>query len=200
MSLGFLTFLNVLFFLAFGLEFENYWSDEATESIEKERAEYLLRVGLAIGLPLAGAIFTVSQTLALRNFGIRYLYWILAGPIGFMVPMAIIFPITSIWGDIPGPVEPLTIVGGGLIGTAAVQWIAVRKGRKGGFKWLLLWSIGLVLGMIVYVSTAWFSESVWKTYATSWATEVGVIGFLTGSMAAATSGRMLYRLLSQKHS
>jgi hypothetical protein len=74
MSLGFLAFMNFLFFLAFGLEFGNYWSEQATEGIEN--AEQLLRIGLAVGLPLAGAIFTATQTCALRNFGIRYWRWV----------------------------------------------------------------------------------------------------------------------------
>ena len=195
MSLGFLTFLNFLFFLAFGLEFGNYWSEEATEGIEN--AEQLLRIGLAIGLPLAGAIFTATQTFALRNFGIRYWRWILAGPIGFLVPLLIIWPLTSIWGDIPGPVEPLTIVGGGLVGTAACQWIMVKKNGKGGFKWLALWSIGLAIGMLVYVASYSFSDLVSTLYSTSWATEVGVIGFLAGSFAAAMSGHTIYQSFSK---
>jgi hypothetical protein len=196
MSLGFLMFLNILFFLAFGLDFANYWSEEAVESIEN--AERLLRIGLASGLPLTGAIFTTTQTIALRGFAVRYGRWILAGPIGFLVPTLIIFPITSIWGNIPGPVEPLTIVGGGLVGTAAVQWIMVKRGGKGGLKWLVLWSFGLALGMLVYLASASLSESLRTLYSTSWATEVGVIGFLAGSLAAATSGHTLYESLSRK--
>jgi len=31
--------------------------------------------------------------------------------IGFAVPALVIWPLTAIWGDIPGPVEPFTIVG-----------------------------------------------------------------------------------------
>lgn len=198
MSVGFLTFLNFLFLLAFGLDFENYWSEEATKRIEN--AEQLLRIGLAVGLPLAGTVFTTTQTFALRSSGIRYWRWILAGPIGFLVPLLIIWPITDIWGDIPGPVEPLTIVGGGLIGTAAVQWILVSNGTKGFFRWLVLWSIGLALGMLVYMGSYSLSDSVKILYSTSWAAEVGMIGFLAGSLAAATSGHTIYRLLSSRTS
>lgn len=198
MSVGFLTFLNFLFFLAFGLNFENYWSEEATEGIEN--AEQLLRIGLAVGLPLAGTVFTTTQTFALRSFGIRYWRWILAGPVGFLVPALIIWPITGIWGDIPGPVEPLSIVGGGLVGTAAVQWIMVSNRKKGLFKWLVLWSIGLALGMLVYVASYSLSDSVKILYSTSWATEIGVIGFLAGSLAAAATGHTIFRLLSSRTS
>ena len=195
MSLGFLAFLNVLFFLAFGLEFENYWSEQATQDIEN--AELLLRVGLAIGLPLAGAMFSAAQTVALKGSGIRFWRWILAGPIGFLVPLLIVWPLTGIWGDIPGPVEPLTIVGGGLVGTAAAQWImAVKKDRKDGFKWLALWSIGLALGMLAYLASYLLSDSVRTLYTRSWATEVGTIGFLAGSFAAAMGGPVIYRSLS----
>ena len=196
MSLGFMTFMNFLFCLAFGMDFDNYWSAEATESIDN--AEQLLRIGLAVGLPLAGAVFATAQTLALRDFSIRYWQWILAGPVGFLVPLLIIWPLTSIWGDIPGPVEPLTIVGGGLMGTAAIQWWTVRKGGKSAFKWLVLWGVGLLLGMLVYVGSYSLSDSVSTLYSTSWATEIGVIGFLVGSLAAATSGHTLYQLLSRE--
>jgi hypothetical protein len=198
MSVGFLTFLNFLFFLAFGLNFENYWSEEATEGVKN--AEHLLRIGLAVGLPLAGAVFATTQSFALRRLGIRNWRWILAGPVGFLVPALIIWPITGIWGDIPGPVEPLTIVGGGLLGTAAVQWLMVGNGRKGLFKWLALWGLGLALGMLVYLASAFLSDSVRALYSENWAIEVGVIGFLAGSLAAATSGKTIFRSLSSKPS
>ena len=40
-------------------------------------------------------------------------------------PTALVWPLTAIWGDMPGPVERFTIVGGGLVGTAVlIAWIA----------------------------------------------------------------------------
>jgi hypothetical protein len=84
------------------------------------------------------------------------------------------------------------------MGTAAIQWLTVRKGGKGALKWLVLWGVGLLLGMLVYVGSYSLSESVKTLYSTSWATEIGVIGFLAGSLAAATSGHALYQSLSRE--
>jgi hypothetical protein len=120
MALGFLMFINILFFLAFGFEFERYWIEPSEGDVEN--AEQILRRGLAIGLPLAGAIFTSFQAVLLRRSAVDLRLWVLAGPLGFIVPLLLIWPFTAIWGDIPGPVEPFTIVGGGLIGVAFFQW------------------------------------------------------------------------------
>ena len=75
MALGFLAFLYVLFFLGFGFDFDLYWSETAVESIEDP--ERLLRLGLVIGLPLAGAIFTSFQAVVLRNSSVDLRLWIL---------------------------------------------------------------------------------------------------------------------------
>lgn len=113
MALGFWTFLYVLFALAFGMDFDRYWSEAAAEGIEN--SEQILRLGLILGLPLAGAVFTSLQATVLRECSVDLRWWILAGPVGFAVPALLIWPLTAIWGDIPGPVEPFTIVGGGLV-------------------------------------------------------------------------------------
>ena len=64
MALGFLLFLEVLMFLAFGPDVGRHWSTEAVERWAAENraeAERLLRIGLAIGLPLAGAVLAGGQ-------------------------------------------------------------------------------------------------------------------------------------------
>lgn len=58
MSLAFLAFIQTLLVLTFGLNFELHWSSELVENLEEVEAERLLRIGLAVGLPLAGMIFT----------------------------------------------------------------------------------------------------------------------------------------------
>ena len=195
MALGFLTFLNVLFALAFGLEFELYWSDTAVEGIED--AERLLRLGLIIGLPLAGAIFTSFQAVVLRNSSINLRSWILAGPFGFLLPLLFVWPFTAIWGDIPGPVEPFTIVGGGLIGTAVFQWWSLYRNGMESKRWLILWVIGLPLGMVAFMVAYTLIDMV---FSVGWAAEVGLIGFAIGSCAAALSGRALLRTISAETS
>ena len=191
MALGFLAFLYVLFFLGFGFDFDLYWSETAVESIEDP--ERLLRLGLVIGLPLAGAIFTSFQAVVLRNSSVDLRLWILAGPAGFILPLLFIGPFVAIWGDIPGPVEPFTIVGGGLIGTAVFQWWSLYRRGMESKRWLILWVIGLPLGMVAS-GVAYYLIGL--VSPVGWAAQVGLIGFAVGSCAAAVSGRTLLRTIS----
>lgn len=191
MALGFLSFLHVLFFLAFGLDFELYWSEAAVEGVEN--AEQLLRLGLVIGLPLAGTIFTSCQAVVLRHSPVALPLWILSGPVGFVAVLLVVWPLTSIWGDIPGPVEPFTIVGGGLIVTGVLQWLALRRQGMDRKRWLVLWSIGLPLGMVVFMVAYVLIDMVVEV---GWAAEVALIGFSIGSAAAALSGRSLLQTIS----
>lgn len=186
MALAFLTFLHVLFALAFGLDFERYWSESAVEGIEN--AEQIMRLGLVIGLPLAGAVFTSVQATFLRRSNIDLRTWILAGPIGFVLPAIVIWPFTAVWGDIPGPVEPFTIVAGGLVGTAVLQWLGLRRRGMASKRWLILWCFGLPLGMIAFMLAYLFLDTV---LSIGWAGEVALIGFAIGGCAAAVSGRSL---------
>lgn len=195
MALAFLTFLHVLFALAFGLDFGRYWSESAVEDLEN--AERTLRLGLAIGLPLAGAVFTSIQATFLRRYAVGLRSWILAGPIGFVLPALVIWPLTAIWGDIPGPVEPFTIVAGGLVGTAVLQWLALRRSGMESKRWLILWCVGLPLGMVAFMLAYLLLDTV---VSIGWAAEVGLIGFAIGACAAAVSGKSLLGALSTARS
>lgn len=88
MALGFWTFVHLLFVLAFGLDFGKYWSETAVEGLEN--AEQILASVAAIGLPLAGAVFTSIQAPLLRNTAVDLKWWILAGPLGFVLPLLVI--------------------------------------------------------------------------------------------------------------
>lgn len=191
MALGFLAFLHVLFALAFGLDFELYWSETAVEEVEN--AERLLRLGLAVGLPLAGVIFTSCQAIVLRRSPVDLRAWILSGPIGFGAVLLFIWPLTSIWGDIPGPVEPFTIVGGGLLAVGVLQWLTLRRGGMNRARWLALWILGLPLGMVVFMGVYLVIDLV---VTVGWAGEVTLIGFSIGSSAAVVSGRALRDTIS----
>ena len=111
------------------------------------------------------------------------------------MPALLIWPFASIWGDIRGPVEPFTIVGGGLLGTAVFQWLLLRRnGLMESKRWLLLGIVGLPLGMIVSGVAYFTIASV--GYSTTFAVDVAMIGFAIGSCAAALSGRELFRAIS----
>lgn len=199
MALGFWTFVNLLMVVAFGLDFEKYWSEAAVE--ELDNAEQLLRWGAAIGLPLAGVVFTSFQATVLRRSSVDLRWWILAGPLGFVVPLLAIWALTAAWGNIPGPVEPFTIVGGGLVGVAALQWWSLRRKGVGSRRWLILWCLGLPLGMVAFMLVYTLLDAVvmpGSRFSIGWAWEVGLIGFAIGSVAAAASGRSLLRAIAVK--
>jgi hypothetical protein len=201
MALGFWTFLHFLFAISFGLDFEKYWSEAAVEGIEND--EQLLRWGAAIGLPLAGAVFTSIQAPFLRNTSIDLRRWILAGPLGFVVPLLVIWILTEAWGNIPGPVEPFTVVGGGLGGVAVLQWWSLRRKGVTSKRWLILWFLGLPLGMVGFMLGYSLLDAAilpGSEFSIGWAWEVGLIGFAIGSVAAAVSGRSLLRAISKETS
>jgi hypothetical protein len=190
MSIAFLAFIQTLMFLTFGLDFELHWSAEMIESLDPAEAERLLRTGLALGLPLAGAILTCSQVLAMRRRLPHVRAWVLAGPLGFTGITLLIWPFTAIWGDIPGPVEPFTIVGGGLMMTGILQWLSLRRQGIRATRWLFLWLAGMPLGMVVFMGLYLLVALV---IPVSWAGEVALIGFSVGGTAAAVSGAHLFR-------
>ena len=198
MALGFLAFIQILMFLSFGLDFDLYWSMDEVETLEaikgSEYMERLLRIGLVVGLPLAGAVLASCQAWALRGHLSRLWQWILCGPAGFAVMILIIWPFTAIWGDIPGPVEPLTIVGGGLLATGFLQWLLLRNRGVAATRWLGLWFLGLPLGVVVTAAVIYGTgETVGYP---PWAVEIALTGFFIGGTAAALSGKALFRALS----
>lgn len=204
MSLGFLAFIQMLMFLSFGLNFEHHWSSQSVDSFAAENpeaAEQLLRTGLLLGLPLAGAILTSGQALVVHGVLPRVRTWILAGPLGFAAIIALIWPFTAIWGDIPGPVEPFTIVAGGLLMTGVIQWWQLRRMGISATRWLVLWLAGLPLGMVVFMLVYTLLDEVLfpdSAYSIGWVGEVALIGLFIGGTAAAVSGNSLFRAISLK--
>ena len=204
MSLGFLAFIQTLMFLSFGLNLEHHWSSQSVDNFAAENpeaAEQLLRTGLLIGLPLAGAILTSGQALVVHDVLPRVRTWILAGPLGFAAIIVLIWPLTAIWGDIPGPVEPFTVVAGGLLMTGVIQWWALRRLGILATRWLLLWLAGLPLGMVVFMLVNSLLDSVVSPdsgYSVGWVGEVAPIGLIIGGTAVAVSGNMLSGVISRR--
>lgn len=198
MALGLLTVVQTVMFLGFGFDFELHWSEGAAETVTAamgpERGERLFRIALVIGLPLAGVVVAGCQAWALRGRLSHLWQWILCAPAGFGAMILVIWPFTAIWGDIPGPVEPFTIVGGGLLVAGTFQWLLLRRRGVHATKWLVLWILGLPLGMIVFILAYTLLDTViapGEPYSISWAGEVALIGFSIGGTAAAISGRPL---------
>ena len=204
MALGFLAFVQLLMFLSFGLDFELHWSTEAVKQWGEEnpdKVERLLRIGLVVGLPLAGAVLAGCQAWVLRGRLSRLWQWILCGPAGFAVMILVIWPFTAIWGNIPGPVEPFTIVGGGLLAAGAFQSLLLRRRGIQATRWLVLWIIGLPLGMLVFMLAYMLLDTViapGERWSIGWAVELALIGFSIGGTAAAISGKPLFRAISSR--
>ena len=197
MALGFLAFLEVLFVLAFGLRLDLHWSTEAVEGLQDPMR--LLRVGLPIGLLTAGAILTLCQAAVLRGMVPRAAtVWILTGPAGFALVLIFVWPLSEmgIWGRIPGPVEPLGIVGGGLLATTTIQWWLLARNGVRATRPLLLWIVGLPLGMALSIGVLLVAIEVFQV-GVPWAAEVSLYGVLVGGTAAAVSGRSLYEAILQ---
>jgi hypothetical protein len=193
MALGFLTFIQTLNFIGFGFEFESHWSEAAIEAwaaAHPANAERVFRLGLMLGLPLAGTIFTACQAWVLRGDLRRPWLWVSCGAAGFLVPILVIWPLTAIWGDIPGPVEPFTIVGGGLLGVAILQWLLLRRRGVYVTRWLVLWIVGLPLGMVVFVVVVGAAKLLIGAWP-PWPLEIALYGVFIGGSAAAVSGRAL---------
>lgn len=173
MALGFWTFLNLLMAIAFGVDFEKYWSETAVEEIEN--AEQILRWG-----PRSDCRWPVRS-------------------LGFVVPLLAIWSLTAVWGDLPGPIEPFTIVGGGLAGVAVLQWWSLRRKGMTSRSWLILWCLGLPLGMVAFMAAYMLLDAVFMAdsqYSIGWVREVGLIGFAIGTVAAATSGPSLLKAIA----
>jgi hypothetical protein len=121
--------------------------------------------------------------------------------LGFVVPLLVIWILTEAWGNLPGPVEPFTVVGGGLLGVAVLQWCSLRRKGVTSKRWLILWCLGLPLGMIAFMLGYTLLDAVIlpsSEFSIAWAWEVGLIGFTIGSVAAAVSGKSLLRAISKE--
>ena len=108
--------------------------------------------------------------------------------------IAVIWPVTAIWGDLPGPVEPFAVVGGGLLATGCLQWLLLRRQGVQAARWLGLWVLGLPLGMALTAAVIVGAGEL--VGYPPWAGEVALVGFFVGGTAAAVSGRPLFRALA----
>lgn len=203
MSLGFLTFLQTLMFLTFGLDFDLHWSAEAVEAKTAEVGSEADRLNLIyhmIALPTMGAVLATFQAWILRDRLSRIWQWILCWPAGFVTVSLVIWSLREVWGDIPGPVEPFLILGVGLLAGGLLQWLLLRRRGIHATRWLVLWTLGMPLGMAVYLlvnTIIHFGLVVPGVLDTiSWALDVTTIGFCIGGTAAAISGKALFRAIS----
>lgn len=115
--------------------------------------------------------------------------------------LILVWPLAElgIWGNIPGPVEPFGIVGGGLLMMASMQWLLLRRGGISAARPLLFWIAGIPLGMAVSIVVLLVWMDVFQA-GVPWAAEIAVYGLMVGGMAALVSGQALYDAIMQSRS
>lgn len=85
--------------------------------------------------------------------------------------------------------------------TAVLQWSLLRRRNVAATRWLVLWLLGLPLGMVVFALAYMLLDTVLlpnSEFSISWAGEVALIGFFVGGTAAALSARALFRAISSR--
>ena len=90
---------------------------------------------------------------------------------------------------IPGPVEPIILTVGGGSFAGIFQHQALRRQGIHAPKWLFLWIVGLIAGV---VATAVLMISIEGLgLALSWALDVFITGFIIAGVSASISGKAL---------
>lgn len=151
--------------------------------------------------PVFGAVFGSIQAFTLRDKLSRLMPWIVAAMLGFLAVIFFeVFKRHVVIGPHAGPIEPFWIVlgGGGLTGLFQFLWLWY-KGTPSP-KWLGLWIIGILAGIVVAVAflmglgtlfgdgIAYLEENRPKI---SWGIEMGIFGVVVGAVAAWISGKAL---------
>ncbi len=189
MSLGFLSALQFLMFFQYGLDFDKHWQfDSGHEMSENAR---LILIGL--GLTIFGAIFSSAQAIILNQYLPKVWPWVLYGALGYMVVLLIIWPFISIWGSIPGPVEPLTLVLGGTLFMLVLQWRYLKKQGVEPSRPILWFGAGFLLGLLPVVLLFMF---IWPNVP--WGVDIAIMGVLMGGAAGLLSAKHFQKVLEER--
>jgi hypothetical protein len=192
LGVAFVAYLQIPMLVRFGLDFERHWQwqEQAVE------ANFLFYAESLVELLVAGAIFGASQALALRSDGLRVVPWIFATAVGFVLLVAVFWPLAAagVLGIIPGPVEPIlfTVVGGSLAGVC--QYQALRRQGIAASRWLVRWIVGVVGGLAL--NAAFFMSVEGAGIDVGWLLEIFFSGIWVAGVAAFVSGRTLFSALS----
>lgn len=168
--------------------------------MDRPTYETLYRFGLLFHIPallVFGAIVGAAQYLVLRRLLPRAWVWIVGTAVGF----AVILVLESIErhiviGPTAGPVEPIMIVFGGGSLAGVFQWLYLRSHASADWRYLVLWIVGLVLGVALAVPAMMgigmlFGDAVRRLEAAAphllWGIEIGLFGLTFGAMAGLIS-------------
>jgi len=193
LGVGFVVSIQTGMLFEFGFNWEKHWNWTG-QSVDQDALSYL---SILLGWLLAGVILGWTQSLILRSYLKNVAHWILATVSGFGTAAVIMdWPLIAmgVLGSIPGPVEPLIFTVGGCTFAGIFQYLMLRRRGFNGYRWLLLWIIGLVAGVvptgIIMMSFETLSISM------SWPMELFVNGMIVAGTAALFSGKALFKVLS----
>jgi hypothetical protein len=196
LGVGFVAMAQMKMLIKFGFDWEMHWN-WIEKPVDQGGLEYVSQL---MGVIVIGTIFGSAQALAVRSRNVRVFRWIQATVAGFgIVAVAIVWPLIAlgVFGNIPGPVEPIifTIGGGSLAGIC--QYVSMRRQGIFAGKWLALWVVGLIVGL---VSTALFFSLAEGplNIALNWPAEIFVSGFIVAGVAAIISGKALFSVLPER--
>jgi len=189
MSLGFLAFIQFLMFYGYGLNFEKHWIFGA----DIDMSENAMLIGIGIGLAVFGSVFSLGQAIILKQYLSKLWAWILNGALGYIVVLLIIWPFIGIWGEIEGPVEPLTVVLGGTLFMLILQWRYLRKQGIKPARPIIWFGAGVLLGIIPLLL-------VFMVIGLNvpWAAEVAIMGLSLGGSAGFLSARHFQKVLEER--
>jgi len=189
MSLGFLSLIQFLMFYEHGLNFEKHWIFGG--DIDMSENARLIVIG--IGLAIFGSVFSLAQALILKQYLPKVWPWVLYGALGYMVVLLIIWPFISIWGSIPGPVEPLTLVLGGTFFMLILQWRYLRKQGIKPARPILWFGAGVLMGLLPVVLLFMF---IWPNVP--WGVDIAIMGLIVGGSAGFLSARHFQKVLEER--
>jgi hypothetical protein len=139
---GFRTALDVLFVMPDPGPIVDDPNRQIPTALQAARDPFYLGGFVVFGLAVSAA------QLAVLRQRVRAAAWLATGGLGFLgVGLALLWPLSAVRaGNIPGPVEPFTIVllGGGLTGILQSQYLRRRGLLRGA--WVGRWLLGLVIG------------------------------------------------------
>lgn len=189
LGVAFVASLQTWNLIAYGLSSWMNW-----KPIPPGRSATALSASL-VGQLVGGVILGSAQALVLRS-RLRGIPWVLATSSGFALMVVVMWPLqaTEILGRIPGPVEPiLSTVGSGSM-AGLIQYLWLRKQGIYVSKWLVLWIVGLIVGLVPTALMFMSLEAL--EVPLSWPMEVFLSGFPVAGVAALISGRSFFAAIS----
>ena len=192
LGVAFVAYLQIGMLVEFGLDFERHWQWQE----QAQEANFLFYAVSLVALPVAGSIFGAFQALAIRPDGLRVVPWMVATAVGFVLMVAVFWPLAAagVLGIIPGPVEPIlfTVVGSSLAGVC--QYQVLRRQGIAASRWLVRWLVGVVGGLVL--TAAFFMSVEGAGIDLGWPLEVFFNGFWVAGVAALVSGTTLFSALA----